>query len=226
MAPRRTSGAASDDAAPVPCGRNSLKCPVPEAYLAQALQLLPGRDGRPMRTGAACVFQIEQRQEEVGGQVEHARLGGRHQGASLCPEIDLARGAQVVASSGCSCTRLRRTAAADGSGTAFDAISSPGHPMVSTPAIGICFYLFSWTRAVGNASDAARTQAAPNPSFPPEAAVYPIFSASSAARSPDSSAPFIHPGEVEVWSPAKCTRPSGAARCGRKRRICPGRNQA
>jgi hypothetical protein len=49
---------------------------------------------------------------------------------------------------------------------------------------------------------------------------------SPAARTPDSSAPFIHPGEVEVWSPAKCTRPSGAARCGRKRRICPRSNQA
>lgn len=49
---------------------------------------------------------------------------------------------------------------------------------------------------------------------------------SSAARSPDPSAPCIHPGRAEVWSPAKCTRPSGRARWGRKAPSSPGANQA
>ena len=37
---------------------------------------------------------------------------------------------------------------------------------------------------------------------------------SLAARNPDCSAPCIQCIQAEVWSPAKCTRPSGVATCG------------
>src|SRR5438270_382544 len=44
-------------------------------------------------------------------------------------------------------------------------------------------------------------------------------------RSPDWIAPSIQPGYADVWSPAKCTRPSGSGASGTKRATWPGLHQ-
>ena len=46
-----------------------------------------------------------------------------------------------------------------------------------------------------------------------------------AACRPDHNAPWIKPGQGEAWSPAKETRPTGAATCGSSAAMSPGRDQ-